>query len=364
MSYTAGIIGAGGIAGLGILGLHDEADIGQKKFTASHAGGYGAVDEIDLVAVADVDTNKLNRFGDAWDIPDNHRYEGHEAMLAAEDLDVVSVCSPTFLHADHVVDAVRSPANPDLIWCEKPIASSVTDAKAAKQACAETNTQLLINHSLRFTDKMQALREQIQDGILGDIRSVSGIFRREFLRNAPHLLDTTYFLTEKQPKTVSGFINNENDAVDSLESGTSVEDAGGGGHIVTEDDTFVTVDCTVARDISTMSFQFIGTNGKISLNNDDGEWRYWDLTDEGHIEREISAIEGDWNWHTDYEKSFPNAASHVVDLLGGSAENISPPDDAITSLEIIVGMYISHYSGTHVSLPLETPLEDVTITSW
>ncbi|MFB6173893.1 MAG: gfo/Idh/MocA family oxidoreductase, partial [Halobacteriales archaeon] len=51
--YRAGIIGAGGIAGLGILGMHDEADIGRKKFTASHAGGYAATDDIDLVAVAD-----------------------------------------------------------------------------------------------------------------------------------------------------------------------------------------------------------------------------------------------------------------------------------------------------------------------
>ncbi|MFB6198787.1 MAG: gfo/Idh/MocA family oxidoreductase, partial [Halobacteriaceae archaeon] len=37
MKYTAGIIGAGGVAGLGILGLHDQDEIGQRKFDASHA---------------------------------------------------------------------------------------------------------------------------------------------------------------------------------------------------------------------------------------------------------------------------------------------------------------------------------------
>jgi len=42
VTYRAAIVGAGGIAGLGILGLHDAEEIGRKKFTASHAGGYRA----------------------------------------------------------------------------------------------------------------------------------------------------------------------------------------------------------------------------------------------------------------------------------------------------------------------------------
>jgi len=38
MTYNAGIIGTGGIAGMGILGMHDEDQIGEEKVTASHAG--------------------------------------------------------------------------------------------------------------------------------------------------------------------------------------------------------------------------------------------------------------------------------------------------------------------------------------
>lgn len=34
------------------------------------------------------------------------------------------------------------------------------------------------------------------------------------------------------------------------------------------------------------------------------------------------------------------------------------------SAGIIVGFYLSHYTGEHVDLPLERPLRDVTITSW
>lgn len=37
--YQTGIIGTGGIAGMGILGLHDEDQIGTEKAQTSHAGG-------------------------------------------------------------------------------------------------------------------------------------------------------------------------------------------------------------------------------------------------------------------------------------------------------------------------------------
>lgn len=364
MGYTAGIIGAGGIAGLGILGLHDEDEIGCQKFTASHAGGYHAHDDITLTAVADVDQDKLTRFGDAWDIPPDNRYTDHEAMLAATDLDIVSVCSPTFLHHDHVVDAATAPAAPDLIWCEKPIASNVRDAEHMAAVCTQTDTELVINHSFRFTEKMQTLQHHIQSGLLGDIRSVSASFRRELLRNSTHLLDTIIFLMDVRADTVSGYINGENDAVDALGGDTTVEDAGGGGHVVLSDGTFATIDCTLDRDISSMSLTFIGTDGKFYLNNDDGEWRYWDLTDTGHTERDIPGIDDPWDWTVDYERAFPNAATHLIDVLEGRADNLSSGHDATRSLEIIIGFYLSHYVGTHVTIPLEEPLRDISVTSW
>ncbi|MFC6734200.1 MULTISPECIES: Gfo/Idh/MocA family protein [unclassified Haladaptatus] len=364
MSYRAGIIGTGGIAGMGVLGLHDEEDIGQKKFVESHAGGYHAVDEIDLVAVADVDAEKIDRFGDAWDIPEEGRYVGHEAMLAKEDLDVVSVCTPTFLHHDHVVDAAYSDANPDVIWCEKPIASSVSDAEAMISACDETDTELVINHSFRFTDKLQHVQGLIQDGLLGDVKSVTAQFRRELLRNSTHLIDTLVFLLDARPERVSGYLNGENDAVTALEGDREVDDSGGGGFVVMDDGTFVTIDCTVARDISSMTFQFIGTEGKLYMNNDDGEWRYWSLEDGTHVERPIPGIDTAWEWDEDYRGSFANATNHIVGLLEGTASNHSTGREATRSLEVIVGFYLADSTGGQVTVPFSRPLRDVTVTSW
>jgi len=365
MAYSAGIIGTGGIAGMGILGMHDADAIGSEKIRASHAGGYGATDEIELVAVADIDADNLETFGEAWEIPSDRRYLGHEAMLAAENLDVVSVCTPSLLHHEHVIDAARSAAAPDVIWCEKPIASSVSDAEAMIEACEQTETELLVNHSFRFTDKLQQLRRLVrQEGLLGEVHSVSTQFRMELLRNSTHLLDTLVYLLDARAEQVSGYISGENEAVDSLDADRDVDDAAGGGFVRMDDGTFATVDCTIPREDSSMTLQFIGSEGKLYMNNDDGEWRYWRLTDGEHVEEPLPGIEGAWTWDEDYRGAFANAAQHVEALLAGEGENASTGREALRSLEIIVGFYVSHYTGGQVNIPLDRPLRDVEITSW
>lgn len=363
MTYRAGIIGAGGIAGMGILGMHPPEEIGHRKFSASHAGGYLETPGIELVAIADVDEEKLTRFGEAWDLAPDARFTDHRSMLESASLDVVSVATPTFLHHQHVLDAARY-GDPAVIWCEKPIASSVADAEAMIEVCQDEDVELVINHSFRFTDKLRRLRESIrEDDLLGDVRSLFGAYRRELLRNSTHLLDTMIYLLDARAVSVSGYLNGENDAVDALD-GKPVDDQGGGGHAVLDDGAFATIDCTLARPVSSMSIQLIGTEGKVLLNNDDGEWRYWRLDDGSHVEEPLPGIDGAWTWEEDYRRAFPNAVERLVSLLDGEADNPSTGQEATRSLEIIVGFYISHFTGSDVSIPLDRPLREVTITSW
>lgn len=349
---------------MGILGMHDEDEIGKKKIRASHAGGYENTDGIELVAVADVDEENIAKFGDAWEIPPENRYLDHERMLEEVDLDVVSVCTPTYLHHRHVID-VASIAQPEAIWCEKPIASSVSDAEAMIESCDEADAELIINHSFRFTEKLQQLSELMHArGILGDVHSVSTQFRMELLRNSTHLLDTLLYLLDTRADRVSGHITGENEAVSALDAGQEVDDSGGGGFVVMQDGTFTTIDCTIPREISSMSLQFIGTEGKLRMNNDDGEWTYWRLEDGEHVREPLPGLDEPWTWENDYQSAFVNAAGHIVDVLDGEATNRSTGRDALLSLEIIIGFYLSHYTNSQVSVPLERPLREISITSW
>ncbi len=232
-------------------------------------------------------------------------------------------------------------------------------------ACEESDIELIVNHSFRFTTKLQRLRDHIRDeNILGDVVSVSTQYRMELMRNSTHVLDTLVYLLDARADQISGHVTGENEAVESLDVPRAVDDAGGGGHIVMDDGTFVTVDCTIPREISSMTLQFIGTEGKLYMNNDDGEWRYWTLEDGDHVETELPGIDGTWTWDDDYERSFANAARHVEDVLNGDAKNVSPGVEAVRSLEIIVAFYLSHYTDGSIDVPLAEPLREVAITSW
>ena len=238
-------------------------------------------------------------------------YADYEAMLEAEDFDTVSVCTPSYLHHDHVLTVARSAATPDIVWCEKPISSSVADAEEMVTVCDERNIELVVNHSFRLTDKLRTVRRLVhEESLLGEVHSVTAQFRMELLRNATHLLDMLVYLLDARADRVAGHITGENETVDSLGADVKVSDAGGGGFVVMDDETFATIDCTVPRADSSTTLQFVGSGGKLYMNNDDGERRYWSL--EGKRSRRVQPAErrGVWTWD-DYRSAFLNAARHV-----------------------------------------------------
>lgn len=356
--YRAGIIGTGGVAGLGSIGVHEE----DSRPTASHAGGYEVVDEVKLVAAADVDSHKLESFCDSWGISTESRYSDHQSMLAAEELDVVSVCTPALYHFDHVRDVADSGV--DVVLCEKPIASSISEAEEMIEICDSTDTDLVINHTLRFTEKFQQLREHIRSGdVLGEVYSVTVQSRMELVRNASHVIDLLQFLFEEDVDTVWGHVTGENESVESLSADVEVDDAAGRA-MFTLGDTNATVDCTIPREHSSISYRFIGSKGRVSIDLDVGEWDYWKLEDGDHIPADMPNIDKPWTWGTDYEQGFENAVSHVVNRLNGDEQTLSTGRDAIKSLEVLIAIFISHYTGARVTLPIDRPFENIEIRSW
>lgn len=344
MTYRAGLIGTSFVA-------------------EGHATAYERVDGIELAAVADIDADALAAFADDHSVPAAHAYESHEAMLDAEDLDVLSVATPSYLHRDHVIDATESAADPEVVWCEKPIGLSVAEGEEMIEACDRSDTELLVNHQRRFGDEYRALRTLVGErDILGDIEAVHVHAPRELLRNGTHFVDLLYLLLDSPATRVSGYLTAERGSVEG--GGSRYDDAGGGGTILTGDGTFVTFDGTTERSIAVPRMEFVGTGGLLDIRMGD-EWRYWTL-EEGDGSYGTSHVETTLppeTTPTTNEEKLANGARHVVELIEGNAENLSPGEDAAHALEIIVSMFVSHYTGSRVSLPLDPPLRDVRIVS-
>ena len=93
--FRVGIVGAGGVGGLG------------KRYN-SHAGGYTRIPECDLVAIADINEERLHQFGDEWDIAPEHRYNTAVEMYEKANLDVVSVTTHNLYHHGPVIEAAEA----------------------------------------------------------------------------------------------------------------------------------------------------------------------------------------------------------------------------------------------------------------
>jgi len=341
MSYTAGVIGAGAVSEL-------------------HAEAYANTSGITFEAVAEIDPKTLRSTADDWNIPKRGRYTDHVSMLSNEDLDVVSVAAPTLFHYQHTLDAAKV-GDPAVIWCEKPIATSVADAREMTDVCAETDTELVINHVRRWAEPYLNLKRAVaENGVLGDIHSVNSQFKIELLRNGTHFVDTLYWLLGERVVRVGGVLN-DRASFDSSTPMIDTGDYGGGGFLVLEDGTFVTLDCTVPRESFSGWFFFTGSAGRLYFNELDRTTTFWSFEDGAHDVAPLTIFDGEWpTWASVFER----VAESIVDLADGTGENRCPGAEAVHVQETILALFISDYTDSTVTLPLDKPLERVAIPSW
>ena len=93
------------------------------------------IEQLDAVvfAVADVDAERLQQFGEQWGIAPEHRYSTAAQMFAEASLDVVSVTTPPIHHHHPVIEAAEGGVK--VILVEKPLAMSVEWGRKMVEAC-------------------------------------------------------------------------------------------------------------------------------------------------------------------------------------------------------------------------------------
>src|SRR5579875_4212318 len=75
-----------------------------------------------LVAVCDIDKNKADTLAQKYNA--RAYYEESDLLASEKDIDVVSICSPNGLHAEHAIKALRSGFH---VLCEKPMGLTVNE---------------------------------------------------------------------------------------------------------------------------------------------------------------------------------------------------------------------------------------------
>ncbi len=89
-----------------------------------------------------------------------------DTVLRDPDVDIVSVCTPTPTHAEVAIRCLEAGKN---VLLEKPIALTMTDARAIREVAATSPGVLMVAHVVRFFDGYRAIRERVDAGSLGTI---------------------------------------------------------------------------------------------------------------------------------------------------------------------------------------------------
>ena len=108
-----------------------------------------------------------------------------DAMLAMT-LDGVVIATPSALHAEQSIAALRSGA---AVFCQKPLGRSAAEAQAVIDTARAADRLLGVDLSYRHTAGMKAIADLVRDGTLGDVFAVDLIFHNAYGPGKPWFFD-------------------------------------------------------------------------------------------------------------------------------------------------------------------------------
>jgi predicted dehydrogenase len=180
------------IIGLGQIGNQFDDDP-KRTVVWTHAGAYLAMPDVELVAGADPDEERLQRFLARRGVTAG--YHDYREMLRRESLDLLSVCSPTNLHYEMVLEGVK--AGVKAIFCEKPIAATVDEAVEMVEACSSAGVVLAVNHTRRWESIYVHAKRLLEQNRIGRIESIVGYYPGKVFTMGTHVFDLMrYFAGE------------------------------------------------------------------------------------------------------------------------------------------------------------------------
>lgn len=145
--------------------------LGCGRIAKRHADllGGGHIKGAVLAAVCDELPERVNQFASRYAVPGFHKLAD---FLSRADVDVVSVLTPSGLHAAHAIDVAKAGRH---VVVEKPMALRLADADAMIEACDAAGVKLFVVKQNRFNVPVVKAREALLAGrfgklILGTVR--------------------------------------------------------------------------------------------------------------------------------------------------------------------------------------------------
>jgi UDP-N-acetyl-2-amino-2-deoxyglucuronate dehydrogenase len=120
-----------------------------------------------LLAVCDIDKIKADELAGKYKV--KAYYSIDDLLNSAMNIDLISVCTPNGLHAEHSIASLKAGYH---VLCEKPMAINVHDCGEMIKAAEDSNKRLFIVKQNRYNPPVAAVKRLIDDNVLGKILSV------------------------------------------------------------------------------------------------------------------------------------------------------------------------------------------------
>jgi UDP-N-acetyl-2-amino-2-deoxyglucuronate dehydrogenase len=337
--------------------------VGCGRISGNHVSAIDKIDGLELVAVADVETERATAVAQDRAIP---AFRTLDELLAEVECDVVTVCTPSGLHPSHGIVAARAGKH---VVTEKPMAISLADADALVQACDAAGVHLFVVKQNRLNPPVQLLRRAVDKGRFGRIYLANTTVRwtrpQEYYDAAPwrgtwefdggaimnqasHYVDLMQWLVGPVESVVAKTATLAR-RIETEDTGIAVLRFRSGALGVIE----VTV-LTYPRNFEG-SITILGEKGTVKIGgtavNRVEQWQFADYDDDDKL---IDAA--NTSPPTVYGFGHEGYYRNVLAVLRGEAKPGTDGREGRKSLELILGIYESAKTGREVPLPLRNRL--------
>lgn len=124
-------------------------------------------DELEVAAICDINQESLDMLTNNYKV-NWSQYRDYKELLAREDIEGVIIASPDYCHEEQAIAAFEAGKH---VFLEKPIAITLDGAKKVLQKRDESGKTLLIGFVLRYNKLYKKMKEIIDSGIIGEIKT-------------------------------------------------------------------------------------------------------------------------------------------------------------------------------------------------
>ncbi len=152
--------------------------LGTGNIAAAFAGDLRHLNDAEVVAVGSRRQANADAFADRFDIP--HRHKTYQLLVSDSDVDVIYISTPQPFHHENAMLAIRAGKH---ALVEKPFTLNAPQARGLVTAAREESVFLMEAMWTRFLPHVVDIRNILNSGLLGDVRTVTADHGQWFARD-------------------------------------------------------------------------------------------------------------------------------------------------------------------------------------